>query len=234
MTEGKEILIDDPELWFGGILIALNDESSIRRSEMRRLFEAWRSSGPDIDKLLRSHPELREYLYRSDGVPVWRAIPLPLGTGIRIAVEPLTPNLPKNREEFIQDEARLMFMRFLMNPLRDQILGPCARKNCGRYFRRRRKADTKYCSRECAQLQAGANSADKRRETEHKEKLKRAKESIRRWVRTRTNLDWKTFVHQQEPDITAKFLTRAVTNEHLQTPTKSPQRKQINPTKKGR
>ena len=221
MTESKEILIDDPESWFDGILIALNDESAIRRSEMRRLFEAWRSSGPDVQKLFQSHPELREYLHGGPGgISAWRAHPFLLGTGIRVAVEPYAPTWPKNREEFIQDEARLMFMHFLMNPLRDQILGPCARKNCGRYFRRRRKSDTKYCSRECAQLQAGANSADRRRETEREEKLKRANQSIKRWVRTRTNLDWKTFVHQEEPDITPKFLTRAVTEKDLQNPTK--------------
>jgi hypothetical protein len=125
-----------------------------------------------------------------------------------------------NHEELIQDEARLMFMHFLMNPLRDQILGPCARNNCGRYFRRRRKSDTKYCSRECAQLQAGANSADKRRKDEREEKLNRAKESIRRWTQTRTKLDWKTFVNQEEPEITPKFLTRAVTKKDLKQPTK--------------
>jgi hypothetical protein len=220
MTEGKEILIDDPESWFGAILIALNSESPIRRSEMRRLFEAWRSSGPDVQKLLRSNPELRKYLWGENGQPMWRAHPMPIGTGIRITIEAYATTRPMNREEFLQDEARLMFMHFLMNPLRDQILGPCARKNCGRYFRRRRKSDTKYCSRECAQLQAGANSADRRRETERKEKLKRANQSIKRWVRTRTNLDWKTFVHQEEPDITPKFLTRAVTEKDLQNPTK--------------
>lgn len=220
MTENKGISIDDPESWFDAILIALNDVGAVRRSEMRRLFEAWMASGPNVQKLLLSHPELREYLPGAGGVSAWRAHPIPLGSGIRVMVEPYAANQPANREELLQDEARLMFMHFLMNPLRDQILGPCARKNCGRYFRRRRKADTKYCSRECAQLQAGANSADRRRETERKEKLKRADQSIKRWVRARTNLDWKTFVHQEEPDITPKFLTRAVTEKDLQNPTK--------------
>jgi hypothetical protein len=221
MTDTRDILIGDPEASLSGTLLALNDRKNlIRREEMRRLFDAWRSSGPDVKKLLRSNPDLRPYVYGEHDVPMWRAIPYPEGSGIRVDIQPLSPNRVMTREELSQDHTRRIFMLFLMNPLRDQILGPCARKNCGRFFRRRRKADTKYCSRECAQLQAGANSADKRRDDERKDKLERAKEAMQRWERTKTSLDWKAFVQQEEPDITPKFLTRAVTNEDLQPPTK--------------
>lgn len=218
MSENREILIDDPESWFDGILLALNSENAIRRAEMRKLFEAWRSSGPDVHKLLRSNPEIPEFLFGKGGVPKWRAHPVPSGTGIRIMVEPMEPDPPKDRTEFILQEARGMFMHFLMNPLRSEILGPCARSKCDRFFRRRRKADTKYCTRECAQLQAGANSADKRRQDEHEDKLRRAKKSIQRWRHIKTRLDWKASVHEQEPDITSKFLTRAVNKGLLEPP----------------
>jgi len=220
VSDAPKISPEDPESWFEAILFALNDEIDTRRSEMRRLFEAWRCSGPDVRKLVRTHPELRPYIFGTEGVTQWRAHPILLGSGIRVMVEPYADTRPTNREELIHDETRLMFMHFLMNPLRDKILGPCARKNCDRYFRRRREADTKYCSRKCAQLQAGADSADKRREEERKEKVSRAERSIQRWLKAKTNLEWKVFVHQEQPDITPKFLTRAVTNGHLHPPKK--------------
>jgi hypothetical protein len=223
VAETEDILLNNPEASFKGILSALNDERNlIRRAEMRRLFEAWRSSGPDVKKLLRDNPELREYVYGEHGVPMWRAVPHLQGTGILIEIQPLSPNREMTREELNRDHTRRLFMHFLMNHLRDQIIGPCARKKCDQYFRRRRKADTKYCSRACAQLQAGSDSADRRRDQERENKMARAQKSMERWAwaRTKTRLDWKAFVQQQEPDITPKFLTRAVTQGHLKPPTK--------------
>jgi hypothetical protein len=227
MNENSGILIEDLEVWLAGMLSALNDKKNvIRREEMRRIFEAWRSSGPNVKKLFRENPDLGAYVPDEHGAgPTWRAIPYLEGSGIRVVVEPpLSPNRMMSREELSQDHTRRIFMRFLMNPLRDQILGPCARTNCGRYFRRRRKADTKYCSRECAQLQAGANSADKRRREERKKKLDVAMRLAQEWITTRTKEDWKQWISKhpkgKNKGITPKFLTRAVTHDVLKPPTK--------------
>jgi hypothetical protein len=225
MNENSDIVIGDPETSFNGFLSVLNDKkNAIRREEMRRLFEAWRSSGPSVEKLLRANPELRAYVYGEHGVPMWRAIPHPEGSGIRLEIQPLSPSRVMTREELSRDYTRRIFMHFLMSPLRDQILGPCARCNCGQYFRRRRKADTKYCSRRCAQLQAGANSAEERRNDERDGKVRTAAELASKWARARTTDEWKQWVSKQpagvKKEITPKFLTRAVNHYGLVPPKK--------------
>jgi hypothetical protein len=94
--------------------------------------------------------------------------------------------------------------------------GPCDR--CGRYYIKKRLDQKRYCGRRCAHLASAVRSTRKRLDAEKQEKLRRAIQAAKSWETTRTQLGWKDWVHQKEPDITPKFLTRAVNNGDLQAP----------------
>ena len=212
------LLIGDPEGWLNAILIAFNDENSIRRSEMRRLEQAWRDCGRDSRKLLSEHPELKEYLYDKSGKPAWWAVLIPQGSGFRVALACHGPQRGMTWEEMVRDEARRMFMQFLMNPLREVILGPCAWKRCEKYFRQKGKKRTEYCSRRCCQLASATRFRVRQLEAERNDKLKRAAAAAQEWITTRTKDDWKTYVCRCESDISPKFLTRAMNTGELTAP----------------
>ncbi len=214
------MFIDDPDFWLESILIALNDENAIRRGEMRRLFEAWRNSDHDIRKLLAATPELNEYVADPSGKPAWSMALMPEGSGFRGVLICFGPNRGMTKEELVLMEPRMMFMHFLMNPLREKILGPCAWKNCRKYFIQKRAKRTEYCSRTCCQLSSATSFRIKQLKDEKEDKLKRAAAAARKWRTDRTRDDWKAYVCRCEPDITPKFLTRAVTDQKLVAPTK--------------
>ena len=107
-----------------------------------------------------------------------------------------------------------------LNPEWDKLAGPCKWKHCGKYFLLKGNRRTAYCSRRCCQLSAASRCRQKCLQREHADKLQRAEEAARRWRTARTKDDWKAFVSKQEPDITPKFLTRAVNKGELKTPTK--------------
>jgi hypothetical protein len=220
MTE-QGILIDQPEQWLQPIIIALNDEHPIRRSEMRRLITAWAESGPDVRKLLERNTELKPYLYDKRGWPTWKAIPWLEGSGIRVMIMPEGPEDPgDSTEDLIRDEARLMFMRFLINPLRDKILGPCAYRSCKKYFLRQGARRPIYCSRDCQRNEGAIRLKLERYNEERSEKLKRVNATIKQWARSPTKCDWKTFVVKSWIDITPRFLAQAITRGDLVAPKK--------------
>jgi hypothetical protein len=213
------VVIDFPDDWMSAILTALNDEHPIRRGEMRRLVEAWQESDRDAAKLMRKCPELKPYLYDKKGKPRWLAIPICRGSGFQVMVSVEGPPHPKT--DLIRDEARLMFLRLLLNPLRDRLSEhPCARARCGKYFLKTTASNTVYCSRKCNKADTARSSREQTLEKERVEKLKRATAAATEWLLARTTLDWKRWVAKRHPDITLTFLTQAVNNKKLSEPRK--------------
>lgn len=217
MTPRTPTIIYDETGTMELILGALNDENEVRRSEMRRLVQAWENSGRDVRKLLKTNGELGPYLYGKQG-PTWRAVAIPSGSGLEISIMPEGPNdKPLTARELVIDEARLVFLRLLTHPAREKLSSnPCAR--CDRYYQKRTARNKVYCSRKCSKDGTAAFATKKRLEEEHAAKISRAKAAIQGWITAHTKLDWKEFVARKQPDITPKFLTRAVNKGEITAP----------------
>lgn len=219
--------------WLKAVIIALNDQHPLRRSEMRRLTKGWQDAGRDAAKMLRMHPELKPYLFDSLGRPSCRAVLIPKRSGLRAIPIIDGPSNVTGRDELIKDEVRLMFMHFLLiDPtLREKLSQePCPR--CGDYFPMNTSRQTVYCSRKCGKVGTAAFATRERLKSEHAEKLRVAAEQAQLWDKTRTQSrgrlprdDWKHWVSKQPAGrkfgVTPKFLTRAVNKGELAAPQRS-------------
>ena len=107
----------------------------------------------------------------------------------------------------------------------DKLAGPCAR--CGRYYLKKRASQKVYCSRRCGNATTADARTRERLAREHADKLRRSQAAMQKWTTTRTKDDWKVFVSKREPDITPKFLTRAVNKGELKPPTKGKSREHL-------
>jgi len=228
--------------WMKIILLVLNavhPRSAVQRKELRRMVAAWDSVRRDIEKALKALPELDPYLYDQEGRPSRRVAFVPEGSGFEIVPEPLEsagnglyiippahiPGVtPITEEKLEKHRARVMFTRLLFNELRDSLAGPCLQ--CDKYWARKPIKSggyskfKLYCSRPCQQKAAAYKSTKNRQQREHADKLQRAGRAANYWSTARTKDDWKAFVSKREPDITPKFLTRAVNKGELKLPTK--------------
>ena len=177
-----------------------------------------------LENRLQALPELRPYLHDKSGRPVWGVTFATNGSGLRLR---LTPDFPRPETEPLRvnnrriDIARLAFVKFLLIEHRESLAGPCQWKHCGKYWLLKKgKLRPSYCSRQCCQRASATEYTRRRLEKERADKLERAEKAARRWRTARTKNDWKIFVLKQEPDITSKFLTRAVNKGELKPPTK--------------
>lgn len=239
-------LIEDPAEWMEAILLKLNSDVLIWRETMRRLVNAWESSGRDVGKMLKASKELREellpYLYGDKGLPSWRALPFPKGSGLQVMLDlsHAGPQRTMTRDELGKDEPRKMFMQFLVNPLRDKLsIGPCAR--CENYYRKKRANQKVYCGRKCANFTSAEKATRERLAEERKLNLARAQEMIAGWdaLKRRPAVSWKKWVGSPSrlpactvqvmwkgsmrtfhlPPIGPWFLTHAVKHGELHPPT---------------
>ena len=209
-----------------GILIALNSESPLRRDEMRRLVKAWEDSGRNVQKLLDSGKEpgnaLQSYLWDKSGKPALLAVPFPMGSGLQVTIDATHGGpIPMTRGELIKDEARLMFVSFLLNPLRDKLsIRPCAR--CDKYFIKKRSNQNVYCGRRCGSITSADKANRAKLKKERGDKKDRAKKLIEKWdaLKRRPDMSWKQWIHNADMTITPKWLTIAVKNYRLQSPMK--------------
>jgi len=119
--------------------------------------------------------------------------------------------------------AALLFHVGTLNPEWDKLAGPCAR--CGRYYLKSRSSQEVYCSRRCGNAATAVARTRERLDKEHVDKLRRAGAAAQKWAKEwrqgRTQRDWKQWkqrVQEIEPDITPKFLTRAVNKGELREP----------------
>ncbi len=183
---------------------------------LRRMVELWRSSGPKLTKLARSHRKLFKQL---DGY--WQTMPksivsAPFG-GAAIALG------EANDDPGPREEAFNIFIRFLLNPACSRLAGPCDR--CGDYYIRKSAHNKRYCSRSCGTRATAIAATKKRRQEERRDKLRRASHWIEQWHKATTKLDWKRWVSNKAPDIKSNFLSRAVNRGDLLTPVRGVSRR---------
>src|SRR6185312_209802 len=106
------------------------------------------------------------------------------------------------------DLAAQCFFRLITNPKVDKFAGPCAR--CHKYYVKKRASQKVYCSRTCGNAATAVRRTREKWEREHTEKLLRARRAIQEWRRCKPADPWKDWIERKYPDITKKFLTRAV------------------------
>jgi hypothetical protein len=77
--------------------------------------------------------------------------------------------------------------------------------------------------REVAELDLGGLLAatKSKRQEERAEKLRTVAELCQRWLRAETGKDWKSWICQNQHDITKTFLTRAVSKGDLKPPVRN-------------
>ena len=178
------------------------------RDELRKLVLRWQQSGPNLTALLNSDQTLAKEVLQALQL---RYIP---GDHGRACIQVAYSDSPKTSFQW----AATIFAGLTLNPRCEQLGGPCSYGPCGKYFIREGKRRTLCCSRRCCQLASGTRYTKHRLEAERQDKLARATVALKRWRTLRTKDDWKTSVCKQEPDITVKFLTRAVTKGDLVPP----------------
>ena len=184
---------------------------------MKRLEEC----GGNLKKMMDDDPELAKVVTTAC-TTLW----LPSKTGrAHLVLQPSTeikalspmpePQEAEKRAELL---AALYFHVWTLNPEWDKLAGPCAR--CGQYYLKKRASQKVYCSPKCGHTTTATARRCKLLDAQHAKKLQRAEAAMQEWHTDRTKDDWKAFVSKREPDITPKFLTRAVTKGDLVPPTK--------------
>ena len=178
------------------------------RTRLRQLIEAWKESGPNVEKMLQQNPELARHVQQQ-----WKAflVPTNLG-GAFLAFSPTTQNIALHQGEAA---ALHIFMNFLIHPRWDRLGGPCAR--CGIYYLKKTERQKVYCSKTCGRHTTAAAATRKALERSKKAKLQCAEEAIKSWEKGPRQQPWKEFVSER-CCLTLKFLTRAVNQQKLYAP----------------
>lgn len=115
------------------------------------------------------------------------------------------------------DLAVNLFLKLVRDPECEKFGGPCQRSGCGKYFVRAGAKPKKYCSTDCASAASAKRSTKQKRAQEHREKIERTKKLIDR-LKPKQRETWKQYVHEADPEISIKFLTRAINNGEIQPP----------------
>jgi hypothetical protein len=188
--------------------------------ELVRLVTAWQESGPNLQAMMAADFELWREVQDA-----WEAKWLPTNTGgAMIALFPSLSaskmRLGRDGEKTPEGEALLLFYTLTLGFWEKLCDRPCAR--CGKYYIKTRRDQKSYCGQRCGSLASAKASTRKRLDENHREKLERAKTAIQKWdaSKIRPAADWKQWAHKREPDITPKWLTRAVNKNELQPPKK--------------
>jgi hypothetical protein len=203
------------------ICSVLNGEKQPKlRLALSRLVKSWQASGPNLKKMM--HADFGQW---RDVQESWKARWLPTHTGRAHLL--LLPDLPSNHMKKGKDGAYrptpeggalVLFYSLTLNPEWDRLGGPCER--CARYYVMNTVRHKKYCSRRCSSFATATASTRKRLAEEHADKLRRAQAAAQMWPNIRTVLKWKQWVSRKEPDITPKWLTRAVNKGELRSPSR--------------
>lgn len=172
------------------------------QEELKSLVKAWQDSGPDLNELFASNPDVRN----------WQA-------GGRMSVSP-TPGPrgyldwhPESRQDNSpKNQALELFMLLITNPNWESLGGPCAR--CKRYYLKRTKRQKVYCSGTCARKQTATTAMQTKRKKENSQKIALARNFIAKAPRS---ADWKRWVTRTS-GITLRWLTRAINDGRLSVP----------------
>jgi hypothetical protein len=105
-----------------------------------------------------------------------------------------------------------LFSLLTITPGCEKIAGPCPR--CDRYYIKQRASQKVYCSRRCGNAATSVARTSKRLAKEREDKLTRTQAGIEKWIRTKTQQDWKHWV-ANKTGIDLRFLTRAVSERKL-------------------
>jgi hypothetical protein len=196
-----------------GICAILNgDESSdLLCKEFRRLIRAWQASGPNLRKMLLADKSLAARAQRGSAF----LVPTDNGNGY-LGWEPMG----LGNQLSWSDMALRYFLYLVVQPQWQKLGGPCKRPGCGCYYVKKRASQKAYCSRRCGNAVTATAATRKKRDEKHADKLHRARTALRKWIKTRTQLDWKDWVAKNEQDLSPRFLTRAVNNGELKVPAK--------------
>jgi len=177
---------------------------------LRKIVHAWWKSGPNLRKFRLANPKLSK-----DADSFWSRTPVELYWGDRGKAELLHTVLDEpGRTSY--EEATRFFLLLITNPYANKLAGPCAR--CGNYYLKKRASQKVYCSRRCGNATTATNRTREQRRAERANKLHRAAKAAEKWATASTNLDWRQWVSRKEPDMSTKFLTRAVNKGELEPP----------------
>jgi len=205
----KSILIGQPDD-LESICYLLNGNAPLELcSELRKLVETWRKSGPNLDKMLRDDKVL------AARVRYGRSLLAPTNTGKGHLLWLPTPR-GINAHSW-KGVALTHFMDLIVNPEWHKLGGPCHR--CRKYYVKKTSRQKAYCSRRCSSTMTAVATTRTRREKERARKLHLALESANRWAALRTRQSWKDWVSARTK-ITVKWLTRAVNRGDLRAPVK--------------
>jgi hypothetical protein len=177
---------------------------------LRKIVHAWWKSGPNLQTFRLANPKVS-----ADADSFLSRVPVELNWGDSGNANFLHTLLDEPGSTPYEEAIRF-FLLLITNPYANKLAGPCAR--CGNYYLKKRASQKVYCSRRCGNLTTATIRTREQRIQNHADKLRRSRSAIQKWTRTRTKLDWKQWVSRREPDITRKFLTRAVNKDELRAP----------------
>jgi hypothetical protein len=209
-AKAKPVLLGEPNLdQLKGICTGLNSEEPWG-AELRRLITLWQRSGPNLKAMVYADHSLWNDLTKA-----FRVLWLPSRTG-----RSYLQLMPKGDSLDPNSTARFEFLSLTLNPDCDKLGGPCPR--CEKYFIRKTARLSVYCSPRCASQDSAIKRTNEVREERHKDKLALAEKARDRWKellrKGRTKKDWKEWIAASNPEITVRFLTRAVNKGELVAP----------------
>jgi hypothetical protein len=171
------------------------------RSNWNDRVEKWRRSGRDPRRI--PTPDMMMRLGQVEKAFHFRIVPTPSGRAYLVA-SPTGENF--------RDVALVYFGRLILNPECEKLSGPCLK--CGKYYIKKTIRHSVFCSRGCS----GGAVQTKRRARLHAKKLSEVEKAIANY-RTRpvryAKLGCKEWILQAMPNITSKFLTRAIHRDEL-------------------
>jgi hypothetical protein len=186
-----------------------------RRDAFRELVKRWLEVG-NLKKMLG----LDSVLWL-DVSEAWRPRFTFSGTGAAWSVVPIPSRT--NLSAAPKDWAVRHFALLMLNPLRDNLRGPCQRRNCGKFYIKRR-ATKLYCKQNCGNAASAVKSNAALAKAEQDALLKSAakfwpqwtqrKHAIRSyWIAERVNVErkWMEINGKRKPvtrRITRKWISR--------------------------
>jgi|SRR5665213_1324229 len=179
------------------------------RDALRKLVKEWQDSGPNMELMIARNPTLWQKI---ENVLIELK---PTNTGaVKVELAAIPP------EEKFSDFERFVhafFLLLIMSPYWNRLGGPCAR--CGNYYVKKTIRQKVYCSKRCGLMETSIETNRRRRNEQHKQKVKKALEVISKWESTRTRKSWKVWVSERT-GFTRIWLTRALSRGDLHEPTK--------------
>lgn len=148
-------------------------------------------SGPDLSKIDRQ---------------AYAGVLVRSGSGLRMIPVPHVPG------DGTRDVVSHYFIQLLLNPERERLGAPCP--NCGNWYIKKTLRKSVFCSRPCADRK----KLTTKRAKAHKRKLERVISAMNNYAtrpRKWAALNWKQWVMQAEPDVTANFITHAINKREI-------------------